>query len=225
MSDRDLESEVELWAALERLLPKSRRARVMDIGANEGQFITELSKIVEVEALCVEPGNDAYQRLKLNISSLPGVEAVQLAIAETAGQQDFYESESGVGSSLIRPIAGQQSSWARTVGTTKVATARLDGVMSDWGQTLDLLKVDTQGTDLRVLRSAGERLSPDSVAAVLVAVNLHPIYEHQDSFAGVLAELEPRGYFLAELFRYYNRLGWLWYADALFLPQTAQYAT
>jgi FkbM family methyltransferase len=125
----------------------------MDIGANEGQFITELSNIMEVEALCGEPRKDAYQRLKLNVSSLYGVEAVQLAIAETAGQQDFYEPESDVGSSLIRPIAVQRSSWARTVGTTRVTTARLYDVISDWGRTLDLLKADTQGTDLRVLRT------------------------------------------------------------------------
>ena len=197
----------------------------MDIGANEGQFITELSKITEVEALCVEPGTDAYQRLKQHSRSLPGVEAVQLAIAETTGPQVFYESESDVGSSLIRPIPGQDSSWARTVGTTKVATARLDKVISDWGRPLDLLKVDTQGTDLRVLRSAGELLAPDSIGAVLTEVNLHPMYEHQDSFADILGELEAHGFFLAELFRYYNRLGWLWYADALFLPRTAQYAT
>jgi len=197
----------------------------MDIGANEGQFITELSKITEVEALCVELGTDAFQRLKQHIRSLPGVEAVQLAIAETTGPQVFYESESDVGSSLIRPIPGQDSSWACTVGTTKVTTARLDEVISEWGRTLDLLKVDTQGTDLRVLRSGGASHAPDTIAAVLVEINLHPIYEHQDSFAEVLGELESHGYFLAELFRYYNRLGWLWYADALFLPRTAQYAT
>ncbi len=197
----------------------------MDIGANEGQFITGLSKFFEVEALCIEPGADAYQRLARHVRVLPGVEAVQVAIAETAGHQDFYESESDVGSSLIRPLAGQRSSWARTVSVAKVKTVRLDQVILDWGRTLDLLKVDTQGTDLSVLRSAGEMLAPASVGAVLVEVNFHPIYEQQDSFADVVRELESRGYFLAELFRYYNRLGWLWYADALFLPQTAQYAT
>jgi len=224
-AEQDERSAAELWTALGRILPTNRTARVLDIGANEGQFITACATRFAIEALCVEPGSAAFRRLSQNIETISGVEAVELAVGQIAGENLFFEAESDVGSSFLRPVAGQRSSWAKTIGKTRVKTARLEDILVKWGPTVDLLKIDTQGTDLDVLLSAGHHLNPQDVRSVLVEVNLHPMYELQNTFSAILEHLDARGYFLAELFRYYNRLGWMWYADALFLPRSPEYAT
>lgn len=221
----DTSSEQELWASLERILVPDGTKYVVDVGANEGEFILKVDKIATISALCIEPGPDAFRRLVDNVSHRGEIRVVQVAVAADKGTREFFHSESDVGSSLLRPVADSRSKWARTVATSVVRTERLDALIGREGRVIDLLKVDTQGTDLGVLRSAGDLLTPDRVKAILVEVNFHVIYENQDSFSDIVSFMDSRGYFLAEMFRYYNRLQWLWYADALFLPRSAEFAT
>lgn len=221
----DTRSEQELWASLERILGANGTKHVVDVGANEGEFILKVNDIADITALCIEPGPDAFRRLVDNVGHMRNIRAVQVAVAADNGTRDFFHSESDVGSSLLRPVADPASKWARTVATSVVRTERLDSLVGCEGSVIDLLKVDTQGTDLRVLRSAGDLLVADRVKAVLVEVNFHLIYEHQDSFSDIMSFMDSREYFLAEIFRYYNRLNWIWYADALFLPRSAEFAT
>jgi FkbM family methyltransferase len=225
VSNLDAVSEAELHKALHRILSSTDHPFVLDVGANDGGFILGLNNLVSVSALCFEPGPAAFDRLTVNLAGQPQIRALQVAIAETEGNVLFHISESDVGSSLLKPVAGQSSKWAKTATQIIVPTVRLDGVLSGDSRFVDLLKVDTQGTDLGVLLSAGQMLNPVKVGAVLIEVNFHRIYEGQNSFADVYRLLVEKGYFLAELFRYYNRKGWLWYADALFLPSSSEYAT
>lgn len=225
MIGNDASSEQELWMSLERILASTGTKYVVDVGANEGQFILKVGEIASISALCVEPGPDAFLRLIDNVGQMANIKAIQVAVAEEGGDRAFFLSESDVGSSLLRPVADPASQWARTIATSVVRTERLDVLLGPDETMVDLLKVDTQGTDLGVLRSAGGLLVPARIRAVLVEVNFHSLYEHQDSFSDIISFMDSRGYFLAEIFRYYNRLNWLWYADALFLPRSPEYAT
>lgn len=222
---RDTASEVELSDALRRLLSTTAEPFVVDVGANDGAFILGLDEVVPVRGLCIEPGPDAFARLVVRLKTKPKLRTLQAAVAEQEGEAVFNISESDVGSSLLQPVANQSSRWAQTVSQVTVPTVRLESLLSSEEQFVDLLKVDTQGTDLSVLLSAGPLLKPARVGAVLVESNFHSIYEGQDSFADVYRVLTECGYFLADLFRYYNRKGWLWYADALFLPTSERYVT
>lgn len=225
MVDRDTASEVELSVALRRLLGTKTEPFVVDVGANDGAFILGLDEVVPVKGLCIEPGPEAFARLVLRLKTKPKLRTLRAAVAEHEGEATFHISESDVGSSLLRPVADQSSRWAQTVSQITVPTVRLESLLKSVEHFVDLLKIDTQGTDLSVLLSAGPLLKPTCVGAVLVEVNFHRIYEGQDSFADVYRVLTEGGYFLAELFRYYNRKEWLWYADALFLPASEQYIT
>jgi FkbM family methyltransferase len=225
LASRDTASEDELRDALRRLLGTTSEPFVIDVGANDGAFILGLDEVVPVRGLCIEPGPDAFARLLERLKTKPKLRALQAAIAEHEGQAVLNISKSDVGSSLLRPVPDQSSQWAQTVSQITVPTVRVESLLSSEGQFVDLLKIDTQGTDLSVLLSAGPLLNSGHVGAILVESNFHRIYEGQDSFADVYRVLTGCGYFLAELFRYYNRKGWLWYADALFLPTSERYVT
>lgn len=151
-----------------------------------------------------------------------------MAVSDVSGEAEFFVSEEDVGSSLLAPLANQTSQWLTpsSRGAISVQTTRLD----DWLVSRDLshvelLKSDAQGFDGKVIESAGKFLSPDSIRAVLVELNFHGFYEGQDSFYGIIETLCKKGYFLAGMFRHYNRAGWHWWADALFLPDQAPFST
>lgn len=221
----DAASEVERRDALRRLLSNTTEPFVVDVGANDGGFIFGLDEVVPVRGLCIEPGPDAFARLLERLKTKPKLRGLQAAIAQHEGDAVFYISKSDNGSSLIQPVPHQSSRWAQTEKQITVPTVRLESLLSSEEQFVDLLKIDAQGTDLSVLLSAGPLLNPAHIGAILVESNFHQMYEGQDSFADVYRVLTERGYFLAELFRYYNRKGWLWYADALFLPTSERYVT
>lgn len=220
----DATSESELFRSLGKLLAPG--AFVVDVGANEGQFALRLDSEVSVRAFCIEPGSSAATRLNAAISPHDDWKLLRAAVTDVAGDASFFVSQSDIGSSLLRPLAGQTSRWAQTVGVETVPTVRLDDLAESEGWSrIDLLKVDTQGADLSVLQSAGVLLNASFVGGVLIEANFHKMYEQQASFGDIYNYLIERGFFLAELFRYYNQHDWLWYGDALFLPNLPQYST
>lgn len=215
----------ELRNALHRLLHANPDPFVVDVGANDGDFIIGLTESLPISGLSIEPGPNAFSRLLQRLEPWPKIRAVCVAIADEEGSALLNVAESDVGSSLLTPMADPSSRWARTESQITVPTTRLDCLLEGEHRVVSLLKVDAEGTDLSVLMSAGSMLEPGQVGAVLVEVKFHQFYKGQDSFSDVLKLMDERGYFLAELFRYYNRKGWLWYADALFLPRSEAYAT
>ena len=151
-----------------------------------------------------------------------------MAVSNVSGQTEFHVTDGDVGSSLLAPVENQTSQWLTpsSAGLISIQSTRLDEwiVSHDIG-TIELLKTDAQGFDGRVIESAGKFLSPDSIGAILVELNFHRFYEGQDSFYGIMESLCTKGYFLAGMYRHYNRAGWLWWADSLFLPDREPFST
>lgn len=224
--DRDKLANEELREALNRLFEGRGSATVVDVGANEGQFASDILGSFVEKIYCIEPVTSCYEMLDQLSKSDRRIRPFRFAVDEVAGSCILKITESTVGSSLLAPKPGQQSHWTKVVGSEIVEVVRLDHLFEEWNlDYVDLLKVDTQGTDERVLRSAGHYLCPDFAGAILAELNFHPFYEGQGKLHTLLALLEERGYFLAEVFRHYNRSGWLWWADALFLPSRYPYST
>ncbi|HMG44928.1 MAG TPA: FkbM family methyltransferase [Acidimicrobiales bacterium] len=85
------------------------------------------------------------------------------------------------------------------VGTEEVEATTLDAAMDSVGvERIDWIKLDTQGTDLRLLRSLGA-----ARWATLMAVDAEPgfdqHYEGEDTFGDLHREMLDRGYWLADL--------------------------
>lgn len=217
-------ADAERAQALARIL--DAESVVFDVGANRGQFARQLLAAVPCTMICFEPVQAAYDDLVAASRELPGITPVRLGIAETTGEVDFFVQQSDLGSSLLEPVAGQSSQWATASERQRVPVTRLDDYLDAHGPTfVDLLKTDCQGADAQVLRSAGRHLNPDRIGALLVELNFHAFYQGQDSMSDVLDVATEGGYFLAGFFRHVNREGWLWWADALFLPNRAPYST
>ena len=136
---------------------------------------------------------------------LPNFALLPFAVAETNGVADFYINSNEGSSSLLpfnpeglrRWIGGHLM---RVESKVQVPTIRLDSFM-EWAgiSTVDYLKIDTQGADLSVLRSAGERIRDIKKIMLEVAVTPVPLYEGAATRAGVIAYLERYGFALKKV--------------------------
>ena len=217
-------ADSERRESLCRILTES--STVLDVGANRGQFAKQLLSGVSCSIISFEPGDAAFEDLSAFAATDPRVRPVKLVVADTTGSVEFFVQESDLGSSLLPPVPDQSSQWATFLKTTVVEATRLDDFIdaNELG-FVDLLKTDCQGADRRVLESAGAHLAPDDIGALLVELNFHAFYEGQDSVGSVFDLAYDHGYFLASMFRHVNREGWLWWADALFLPNRPPFST
>lgn len=199
---------------------------VVDVGANRGQFAEQLLAQVRCQIHAIEPTPAAFQDLKLFAGKHATVTAHEIAIASKDGSAELFVQASDLGSSLLEPLPGETSQWLTPAGRISVQTKRLETFIREQDfSSVALVKSDAQGFDGEVVRSAGRYLTPDFIRAIMVEINVHGFYHGQDSFHGILELLTDHGYFLADVFRHYNREGWLWWADALFLPNRPPFST
>lgn len=219
-------ADAERREALVRILTPD--GIVLDVGANRGQFALDVLSVQKSRIFCFEPLPDAFAYLQDLQKTHPQINPVQLAVSNKTGEAEFHVNEGDVGSSLLAPLRNQSSQWLSPSpeGTIMINSTRLDEwIVAQGVGKIELLKSDAQGFDGRVVQSAGEFLNPDSIGAILVELNFHTFYENQDSFYGIMERVCTSGYFLAGMFRHFNRSGWLWWADALFLPDRAPFST
>ena len=127
-----------------------------------------------------------------------------IASEAPAGDADFYLTRSPHCSSLLKPRKDSLSAWAFSAlfeveRESRMKTVPLSKVMEDAGvKKIDWFKSDSQGTDLRLFRSLGD----DGVNRVLVAEfepGIIDAYEGEDKLWGVLAYMEKRPFWMANL--------------------------
>ncbi|MEM7600162.1 MAG: FkbM family methyltransferase [Verrucomicrobiota bacterium] len=211
--------EGELVKDFQRLLKRDGVA--IDIGANRGQFAARLLEACpDLLIHCFEPVPDAFRDLQEKHGDNPSVTFQNKAVSKTDGKIPFHVMESDIGSSVLPPIEGASSKWLQLDHVEDVESIRMDTFIESLDKPfIDLLKVDAQGHDLEVCDSAGDYLNPKSIGALLIEVNFRDFYEGQCSFPDLLKFLEAHGYRLGWLYQHRSYDGFVWWADALFLPQ------
>lgn len=133
---------------------------------------------------------------------LPNFNILPFAIAETNGLADFYVNSNEGSSSLLpfnpeglrRWIGGHLM---KVESKVQVPTIRLDSFM-EWAgiSKVDYLKIDTQGADLCVLKSAGQRIRDIKKIMLEVAVTPVPLYKGAATRPEVIGYLEHYGFTL-----------------------------
>lgn len=169
---------------------------VLDIGANEGQFVEWLRGAgYRGRVISFEPQRAPYELLARKASAQIGWECHRLALGESEGTLPIHVSAFSLSSSLL-PIGRLHVDLmpqTAEVGTEEVPVVRLDA-WSDaqglQGKTL-FMKLDVQGFELAVLRGAGELLR--RVDGALIELDFAPLFDGQSSYFEVMAMLEATG--------------------------------
>jgi FkbM family methyltransferase len=171
----------------------SETTRVLDFGANEGQWARRVRADGFVgELFSFEPSLSAYARLEQTASADPAWHTVHAALDDRTGSATLNVSANSYSSSMlpITPVHTSAAPDATYVATETVETTTLDAL--DLTSVATYLKIDVQGYEPQVLGGA-ERLL-DHVIAVEVEMSLVPLYEGQVLAVGVCELLRRRDF-------------------------------
>lgn len=190
---------------------------VIDVGAFKGAW-TRVCKNVfpESHVLMVEPQALRLDDLRKVAEQLGDVELVAALVGESKREGVTFH-ESGSASSVLTE--------AENVCTTSTALSMttLDEITegTKFSQP-DFLKLDVQGYELNVLKGAQKTLS--TAEAVLMEVNLLPIYVDAPLLHDVTAFMAERDFRLYDICSFFRRPldGALWQLDAVFLRTSSR---
>ena len=170
---------------------------VLDVGANEGQFVARLrSGGYRGNIHCFEPGAAAFATLQQRVKSDPLVTAIRAAVGASQGSAELHVAANSVSSSLlpVTPAHTASASNSVAIGTEVVPVLTLDSYAETHLQraTRVFLKLDVQGYELLALRGAAHMLQ--AVGGLQAEVSLAPLYSGQPACSEVFAFLESVGF-------------------------------
>ncbi|ANM31988.1 hypothetical protein ABI59_00550 [Acidobacteria bacterium Mor1] len=156
----------EILGQAEYALPTSRShggpLTVIDAGANVGLFALYM-KFVDPQATvhCFEPVPTTLGLLEHNVGSLSRVHVHPFALGQGEREVEITLSRSNTGANSFKGTCGDPGEGC--VISCRDAAAEFDALGLD---RLDVLKVDTEGCEVEILESLGDRL--DAVDYVLL---------------------------------------------------------
>jgi FkbM family methyltransferase len=173
---------------------------VLDIGANTGQFASELRTVgYQGKIVSFEPLSVASELLSRRASQDAGwLVHSRGAIGDYDGKIEINISGNSVSSSVL-PMMQSHISAAEGSGyiaSEQVPICRLDSVAPEYISPTDryFLKIDTQGFEWQVLDGASKTLS--LAQGVLCELSLVPLYEGQKLWQELIQRLEKAGFTL-----------------------------
>lgn len=196
------------------LLQKHGIDTIVDVGANEGQFIEKMrSAGFRGKVISFEPIGAVHALLAKKARRDPDwTVAPQMALGDRNGEIEINVYPDTSLSSALDLLTEADDARRETV-----PIRRLDDVVSEFGLdgTNILLKVDVQGLEMKVFQG-GETFLP-RVEAIFLEVSLIPVYEGETPYLEMLMWLRQNGfnaiYFAPVLNR--QRLGEAYQMDAL----------
>lgn len=197
---------------------------VVDVGANEGQWIGSLIDLLPVSEVWIfEPNPEAMKICQGRIGKGPGIRYFDVALGDDYTDTNLHVTSGSDFSSVLQPrtefMAKNYGDAARVVRSIPVRLRPLDSLVPN-SRTVDLLKIDVQGFERAVLCGARRVLA--RTRCILIETNLYSHYVGDDIFPALWSVLVNEGFSFWSLSS--PHLGWqgkaLW-ADAVFVrPQS-----
>ncbi len=174
-------------------------ATVVDVGAARGQFaLFALARFPGARLICFEPLPDAFATAT-RLLAHRRVELHAVGLGAVAGQATLHVSAQDDSSSLL-PIGWRQVQAFPGTQERQAIVVNVDVLENYLPADLArpcLLKIDVQGSELDVLRGAGDALSV--VDEVLVEASFAELYTGQARADEVIGYLAGRGLRLADI--------------------------
>ncbi|WP_246398591.1 FkbM family methyltransferase [Mycobacterium vicinigordonae] len=165
-----------------RQLESHRVTVILDIGANSGQYASDLRAAgFQGRIVSFEPLSGPYAILERRASTDPRWECHRSALGDSDGTISInVAGNAGESSSVLPMLKSHQEAYppANYVGTEEVPVRRLDSVAADILQPSDVafLKIDVQGFEKEVLAGGGETIQ-NYCAGIQLELSFLPLYE------------------------------------------------
>lgn len=170
---------------------------VLDVGANRGQFASELRGIgFRGQILSFEPISTEFQAMRARFANDARWRGHQFALGSEEKTLSIHIPKLTVMSSLLDSATDE-----KTLREEQVQVKRLDallpGLMKEFGVSRPFLKMDTQGYDLEVFKGAAGCM--DAIQGLQSELSVQALYKNMPHYTEALATYEAAGFLLYNL--------------------------
>ncbi len=173
---------------------------VLDVGANDGQFASEIRRSGYTgRVVSFEPLSQAHAKLSQASEGDHMWDVYpRCALGDHNGEVEINIAGNSLSSSILPMLESHRSAAPESAyqGKESVQLKTLDSVAGKYlkDAKAPLLKIDTQGFEWQVLDGALDTLP--HIKGILVELSLVPLYEGQHLWREVIERLEAKGFAL-----------------------------
>lgn len=204
-----------------RWLQEMNIQTVLDVGANTGQFVALISKILpDAKIYSFEPLKECYEILKKMENSNHNLKTFNIALGNKSGEETIFKNEFTPSSSILMLKELHKSTFPHTEHFSEeiIQVKDLDSIKDkiQWVHKT-LMKIDVQGFEINVLRGADASL--DDIYIIIIETLFVDLYENQTQFDDVYSFLTERNFsYKGNLEQFKDpKSGRILWADAIFM--------
>ena len=186
-----------------QLLSRHRITRVLDVGANDGGYATELRRFGYTGSIVsFEPISEPFRLLQKHASPDPDWVTLRYAIGAEPATVTINVAANNAASSSVLPMLPaheEEAPSAKIIGSEFVAQHTLDSLWPDITNPNDLvfLKADVQGYECYVLDGIAEHLN--RIIGMQLELSMVPLYGGGWLYDEALAWTRQHGFTLMRL--------------------------
>jgi len=217
--------QVHVLARRMRLLEARGIDLIFDVGANVGQYASELRRHgYRGRIVSFEPQAAAFGELERRRARDPRWTTVQTGVGDCAGVATLHIAANSQSSSLLPMLNAhiESAPGSAFVRDEQIAIETLENLIRRHAQAEERLfvKIDAQGYEHRIVHSAGALI--DRALGFQLEMSLTPLYEGERLLADLLKDLDAMGYDLVSIEPGHSEpsSGRLLQADGIFLRRS-----
>jgi FkbM family methyltransferase len=199
----------EIWFSydlhLKTMFEKHRIDLVLDVGANQGQFVETVRKFYKGKILSFEPINAVFNKLRNAAAADRQWDVYNVALGSQNGSQTINVYQSSVFSSFLKINAYCHDRFGANAANVRrevVSVRRLDDLMQEIEPEANgkriFLKMDTQGYDHEVFGGLGTVV--ESVVGLQTEVSVIQIYDNMRPWTESVRFFEDAGFGVIGMF-------------------------
>lgn len=166
----ELGGEIGLMKLLATNFNEERTYIIFDVGANQGDYCTELVKNINIDKLkiwCFEPSKDTFEKLKLNHSSKKNVILNSIGFGDQNHDVPLYTNEPGAHVASLFPLERAFGAEKQLSDFEMVTIRKIDDFLIENDiPYIDFLKLDIEGNELNALFGATNTINNDRIKAI-----------------------------------------------------------
>lgn len=162
--------EKALMKLLANKYTEDRTYIIFDVGANQGDYCSELIKNIPIKDLqiwCFEPSIATFEELQSNCANTHNIFLNNIGFSNQKGEIPLYTTEPGAHTASLFPLERAFGTNEKLSAFELVAIEKIDDFLARQNiPYLDLLKLDIEGNELNALLGASDAITSGLIKAI-----------------------------------------------------------